>query len=109
MGRFNCDCEREGRDAYRYDRYSWETENRLREARFMGDECDREFARGYRYEEQKAEERQLEQEREERAEHERHQRYLQSVREQEEREIAEAQYYADMEAAEAERLASEQG
>lgn len=57
MSRWNCDCDREGRDAYRYDRYSYETQHRLEEGRYGHSECDREFADGFRHEQRRDEER----------------------------------------------------
>lgn len=96
-----CDCEDEGRDAYRYSRYSYETEHRLSESRFGGDECDREFADGYRSEQRRDEERREEYEAEEqaiaRAQRERMQQ------EQYEMSQAEAEYYREMEMRDYER------
>ena len=62
-----CDCEDEGREAYRYERYSYETQRRLDEARYgYGSECSREFLDGFRSEERRDEERREEEDAEER-------------------------------------------
>lgn len=81
-----CDCERDGRDAYRRfsDRNSYETERRLRDGEYGGDECDREFREGFererRYDEERREEERAEQEREERSYELRRQQRLEDER-----------------------------
>jgi hypothetical protein len=60
-------CERDGREAYRTDRYGWETNERVRAGDYgYGDRCDRQFAEGY-HEEKRAAERAEEQRAEEAA------------------------------------------
>lgn len=58
----HCDCFDDGRDAYKREKYSYETQDRLERGRYYGDECDREFLDGYRYEERKEDDRRMEEE-----------------------------------------------
>lgn len=68
----SCDCYDEGRDAFRREPRAYETQQRLQEARYGGDECDREFAEGYRREERREAERREEERREEEEAERRH-------------------------------------
>lgn len=87
----HCDCRREGEDAYRWDRYSHDTQERLRDAEYgygkgyEERECDRDFRDGFRAEERRAEEREAEQ----RAEEARESRMAEQRRQQ----SAEEEYY----------------
>lgn len=82
-----CDCEREGRDAFRRDRHSYETRHRLDAGRHFGNECDRKFAEGFEREQRRYdEERRDEQERQENA-----------ARREQERQRRDAEDYAEYE------------
>ena len=96
----HCDCRDEGRDAYRYERHSWETSERLREAEYGHGsyeerECARDFREGFRSEERREEERESEQ----RAEEARESR----MAEQRRQESAEEEYYYEQAMQERER------
>ncbi len=80
----NHECYEKGRHAFRYDPYSYNTRETLREARHSGDECKVSFADGYRAEERREEDERLEREEEERMEEHRRQTETRVQRQQEE-------------------------